>query len=80
MANRSRLLWRCRRGTREMDTLFGRFLELEYDRLDADQQAVFERFLDESDPDIYGWILGHADPDQAEYRFLIERLQRIYLP
>jgi antitoxin CptB len=80
MTNRSRLLWRCcRRGTREMDTLFGRFLELEYDGLDAGQQLLFERLLDEPDPDIYAWILGNAQPANPEYRFLIQRLQGIHL-
>jgi len=77
MSNRSRLAWRCRRGTREMDTLFQQFLELEYDSLTPEQKSLFERFLDESDPDIYAWIMGNSTPGNTEYQFLIKRLQNI---
>jgi antitoxin CptB len=79
MSNRSRLAWRCRRGTREMDTLFQRFLGSEYDTLTPEQQLLFEQFLDETDPDIYTWILGSAKPANTQYNFLIQRLQRIQI-
>lgn len=62
-----------------MDTLLGRFLEQEYDKLDAAQQALFERFLDEADPDIYSWVLGYASPDNPGYQFLVSRLQNIHV-
>ncbi|MEX2353675.1 MAG: succinate dehydrogenase assembly factor 2 [Gammaproteobacteria bacterium] len=77
MNNRSRLLWRCRRGTKEMDFLFQTFLEQEYDSLATEQQVLFEQFLEETDPDIYSWITGTNSPDNHSYLPLIQRLQNI---
>jgi antitoxin CptB len=79
MNKRSRLLWRCRRGTKEMDFLLQQFLEQEYDRLDPPQQALFEQFLDEQDPDIYAWITGASRPDNHSYQSIILQLQNIHV-
>lgn len=78
MSNLSRLAWRCRRGTRELDKLLQQFLKSEFDLLTTEQQQTFDQFLDESDPDIYDWITGKAAPDNSEYLFLIQRLQSIH--
>lgn len=75
MNNRSRLAWRCRRGMREMDILFERFLREDYDGLGVQQQAVFEAFIDVPDADIYSWLTGHTEPENEDYRYFVERLQ-----
>jgi antitoxin CptB len=75
MSELSRLRWRCRRGTREMDILFERFLLYAYPQLTSDEQAVFERFLDEPDPEILDWITGKTEPGIPEYREIIRKMQ-----
>lgn len=77
MGDRSRLLWRCRRGIREMDLLLETFVEHHYPGLDNDQQQLFERFLEESDMDILAWITGRSEPANPAYGQIIDRLQRI---
>jgi antitoxin CptB len=77
MGDRSRLLWRCRRGIREMDLLLETFVEHHYPGLDDDQQQLFERFLEESDLDILAWITGRSEPADPAYGPIIERLQQI---
>ena len=62
-----------------MDTLLGKFLEQEYDQLDIDQKVIFERLLDEADPDIYAWILGYATLPNPAYKDIIKRLQSIHV-
>ena len=77
MGSGSRLLWRCRRGVKEMDLLLEVFVTRDYPGLDQEEQRLFEAFLEETDPDILSWILGRAEPDNAAYRRIVERLQRI---
>jgi len=77
MSNLSRLAWRCRRGTKELDTLLQRYLHTDYVLLTPDQQQVFEQFLDEPDPTIYAWITGNTELPDTRYLFLIDRLRTI---
>lgn len=60
-----RLVWRCRRGTRELDLILGRFLENGYGGLDARQREQFERLLDYEDDALQLWLLGYAEPEDA---------------
>lgn len=60
-----RLAWRCRRGTRELDLILGRFLEAGYSGLDARQRELFERLLDCEDDLLQLWLLGYAKPEDA---------------
>ena len=62
-----------------MDFLFQTFLEQEYDSLNPDQQALFEQFLEEQDPDLYSWITGAYKPVNLSYLPLIELLQNIHV-
>ena len=73
----SRLRWRCRRGTREMDLLLLRFLEQGYPRLNAREQSLFSSLLDEGDPDLYAWITGQTQPANPDYLPLIGKINAI---
>jgi len=64
MSQRSRLLWRCRRGIREMDILLQDYLETHYDTSSAEAQNTFEALLDEADLDILSWIMQKTSPDE----------------
>ena len=78
MSDKSRLSWRCRRGMREMDILFERFVEDEYDNLTLEQRQLFESFLDEPDVDIYSWISGTTTPEIEAYKWFICQFQKIH--
>ena len=47
---------------KELDVLFGRFLENGYEHLDDQGRQNFERLLDEIDQDILAWLWGHMTP------------------
>lgn len=68
------LVWRCRRGVRELDVLFGRYLEEEYDSLSAAQKAGFEKLLDQQDPVIMDWLFDRSQPSDPD---LIEHVARL---
>lgn len=73
----ARLLWKCRRGTREMDILLESFLERHYSDLTAAEKELFESFLNESDPDILNWLMGRAEPGKDAYKPLLARLRTL---
>lgn len=74
MAVTKRMQWRCRRGIRELDLVFGRFLEQGFDSLPPGELDAFERLLDQNDLDIYDWLMGRSEPPTDEFRRLIARL------
>ncbi len=64
MSQRSRLLWRCRRGIREMDILLQDYLQVHYDTLSTKEQNTFAELLEEADLDILSWIMQKTSPDE----------------
>lgn len=70
-----RVLWKCRRGMREMDILLGRFLERGYGALDAQECADFDRLLDLSDQDLLAWLSGSGAPGEARLASLVARIR-----
>ena len=75
--NKSQLLWRCRRGVRELDVLFGRFLESTYPDLDNHQQVTFHQLLEVQDPVIMDWLFEKYQPEDLAMRDLISILQEL---
>lgn len=51
--DRSKLRWRCRRGTKELDTLTTRYLENFYDSADSSEQSAFAALLTLQDPELH---------------------------
>jgi antitoxin CptB len=64
---RKRLIFRSwHRGTREIDLLLGTFAEAHIPRFNEEQLAAYDRFLKNSDPDIFNWITGQEPVPPAE--------------
>jgi antitoxin CptB len=61
-----RLLWRCRRGMKELDILLERFARERYERAPVEQKRAFARLLELPDPDLADYFFGHATPDEPE--------------
>jgi antitoxin CptB len=74
-AELKRLRWRCRRGTRELDRLFGWWLEERYADADAISRVAFGALLDEQDPDLWNWILGNGAPTDAQQARVIDEIR-----
>lgn len=73
--NSRQLVWRCRRGIRELDVIFDRFLQTQYPGLKLDQQSAFERLLEVQDPLIMDWLTGRTQPDDLPIAEIIARLR-----
>lgn len=60
---RKRLIFRSgHRGTKEMDLLMGSFAEKYVPSFSESELAEYEALLQESDPDLYDWIVGRSEP------------------
>jgi len=49
----SKLRWRCRRGTKELDALTTRYLEHFYENATPDEQSAFAELLTLQDPELH---------------------------
>ena len=56
--NRGRVRWQCRRALLELDLVFKRFMERDFDGLNDEQLADLEDLLRFDDYDIWGMVNG----------------------
>lgn len=70
-----RLRWRTRRGTRELDALFGGWLEQDFPRADEATRQAFDELLDVQDPDLWDWVMGHARPERTDWQNIIDAIR-----
>ena len=73
-AEARRLLWRCRRGMKELDVLLERFARRELPTATPEERRTLDRFLELPDPVLVDYLLGQAIPDDAELVRLIQRI------
>lgn len=66
----NRLRWRCRRGMLELDLVLARFLEENYIKLTAQQQAEFDALLDLPDQELWALVRGVGTDASAVVQLL----------
>jgi antitoxin CptB len=72
-----RLLWRCRRGMKELDVLLERFARGELPSASLEQRRVFARFLELPDPVLVDYLLGQTIPPEPELAQLARRITAV---
>jgi len=72
---RSRIRCHCRRGLRELDLLFGRYLAGGFETLPDGRLADFERLLEQPDLDILEWLTGKSAARDEELRALCAEIR-----
>ena len=72
-----RLLWRCRRGMKELDILLERFARVHLPAASPEQRGLFERLLELPDPLLADYLLGHEKPADAALAALVLRIGAI---
>jgi antitoxin CptB len=73
MQNLNKLRWQCRRGTKELDLLLLRYLDVSYLQATSKQQAQFLALLDREDDWLQGVLLG--DLDAGELTDLVSKIR-----
>jgi antitoxin CptB len=71
-----RLLWRCRRGMKELDVLLERFARFNLPGSSPEARDVFARFLELPDPVLADYLLGQVIPPEPELAGLVLRIAR----
>jgi antitoxin CptB len=73
-AEARRLLWRCRRGMKELDVLLERFAKGVLPTASPEDRQILARFLELPDPLLVDYLLGQVIPEEAELARLIQRI------
>lgn len=74
--NRGRVRWQCRRALLELDLVFTRFLERDFDRLTDDQVADLEELLRCDDYDIWAMVNGSKACEVDRWKEMIGLLRQ----
>ena len=56
------LLWRCRRGARELDSLLVPYGLARIHVMTSAEKSNLDRLLEQQDPDLLDWFLGKTTP------------------
>lgn len=72
----SRLRWRCRRGTQELDLILSGFLERHYESLDDADREAFEALLECEDDRLQSWLLTPDRPDSEPLGRIVELIRQ----
>jgi len=77
MSVKAKLLWRCRRGVKELDVVLLRYLESCYDDSAAADKQAFEQLLAYQDPDILCLLLQQKTADDENIARIIETMRHL---
>lgn len=69
-AQQKKLVWRCRRGTRELDELLCRYLQSGHP-----DWSGLERLLEQPDPLLSAWLLGSGEPEDRALKRLVDEIR-----
>jgi antitoxin CptB len=70
-----RLLWRCRRGMKELDVILERYARSGLTGASEAERGAFERLLGLPDPLLAGYFLGNERPADPQLRALAARIR-----
>ena len=73
--DRQRLLWRCRRGMKELDVILERYARQGLGAAPPAEWRAFERLLGLPDPLLAGYFLGNERPVDPELERLAARIR-----
>ena len=71
-----KVIYRTRRGLKELDYYFDPYVRTHYLQAEASEQQVFAELVKEEDPDLLDWFL-HNHPTKPEFAELIAKLKRL---
>lgn len=68
--------WRCRRGMKELDFIFNRFLDSRFTELTDREKQQLDHLLEEQDMLLWYWLSGKQQPsgEHRAYARLVEQI------
>ena len=80
MANRKRVIWRCRRGMKELDVILEPFAEAGLPGIEDQDLACFEAMLESADADLLAWFTGAVLPPEPRFGRMVKQVLAHRLP
>jgi antitoxin CptB len=71
-----RLVWRCRRGMKELDLVLMRYLRERWPAAGDDERAQFERVLELPDPQLAAYLMGRETAPDPRMQALLDHIGR----
>ena len=70
----SKVIWKCRKGIREIDILLSNYTEKVYPTLSSEQQSVYVEFIDLDTYEILDMLVNNK-PYDKKYQKIVEALR-----
>ena len=71
-----KVIYRARRGLKEIDVYFDPYVKKYYLQADPSERALFTELVDQEDPDLLDWFMEVSEPPRSELRDLITKLKK----
>lgn len=72
-----RVVYRARRGLKELDFYLEPYVRERFGRADAAEREAFARLMTAEDPDLLDWLLGVRAPADATLEQLIAQIRAL---
>ncbi len=72
----SKLRWQCRRGVRELDNLFHKYLDCSYDRSSQKDKLLFHKLLDCSNSELISCFFYDDSSGDSELDGIIQKIKK----
>lgn len=72
-----KVIYRARRGLKELDYYFDPYVKHHYLNADASEKETFARMVELEDPDLLDWFMDTAQPDDEALAALIKRMKQL---
>ncbi|WP_139853100.1 FAD assembly factor SdhE [Acinetobacter pullicarnis] len=70
-----KVIYRARRGLKEIDVYFDPYVKQYYLQADAHEKALFAELVEQEDPDLLDWFMEVTEPPRPELKDLIAKLK-----
>ncbi|WP_288491525.1 succinate dehydrogenase assembly factor 2 [uncultured Acinetobacter sp.] len=70
-----KVIYRARRGLKEIDVYFDPYVKHHYLIADPTEKALFAELVAQEDPDLLDWFMEVSEPPQVELKHLIVKLK-----
>ncbi|MEM8843759.1 MAG: succinate dehydrogenase assembly factor 2 [Pseudomonadota bacterium] len=70
----SKLRWRCRRGTKELDMLTSIYLDHHYEQATLEEQCAFASLLELQDPQLYKILTKEEVPKDILIQSIVNKI------
>lgn len=70
-----KVIYRARRGLKEIDVYFDPYVKNYYLQADPAEKAMFAALVEQEDPDLLDWFMDVSEPPHPEMKTLILKLK-----